>query len=63
MNDEIVGWDLWKRGDICVIRSIRGQLEVLRLHNKREYREWLGCFSVAYPTTTESKTLDKSAIV
>lgn len=43
---EVVGWDWWKRGDICVIRSVHGQHEVLRIHNKRDYKEWSGCFSI-----------------
>lgn len=47
---EVVGWDFWKRGDICVIRcvirNVHRQHEVLRIRNKRDYKEWSGCFSI-----------------
>ena len=59
----MIGWNGWKRGDICVAREVNGRWCVLRIAEQQNYREWSGCFSVVYPKTTESKTLDKSVIV
>jgi len=46
--NEWTGWERWKRGDICVARSI-GWLDnkcVVRLADQSAHREWLGCFSI-----------------
>ena len=43
---KVIGWDWVKRGDICVIRSVHGRVEVVRLDRLRDYREWSGCFSI-----------------
>lgn len=39
----------FKRGTICVERMVQGRLEWLPLLNQRQYREWVGCFSLIVP--------------
>jgi hypothetical protein len=41
-----IGWKNWKRGDICVLRSVDGYLSCLRIQNQSAYKEWSGCFSI-----------------
>jgi len=42
----MLGWEGWNRADICVAREVNGRWVVLRLYQQRDYREWLGCFSI-----------------
>lgn len=42
----MLGWKGWSRGDICVAREVNGRWVVLRLERQRDYREWVGCFSI-----------------
>ena len=42
----MIGWNEWKRGDICVSREVTGRWCVLRLTKQQDYREWAGCFSI-----------------
>lgn len=44
--EQLAGFYLWDKGDICVFKEVFGRVQVLKLVHQDHYKEWNGCFSI-----------------